>query len=94
MTDKYAVIGNPIAHSKSPIIHQAFARQTAQDMSYERVLAPLDGFEATVKDLIAQGYQGVNVTVPFKLLTALITIAPVLNGVNTFHVLFLSATYK
>lgn len=66
MTDKYAVIGNPIAHSKSPLIHQAFAKQTAQDMSYERVLAPLDGFEATVKDLIAQGYKGVNVTVPFK----------------------------
>ena len=66
MTDKYAVIGNPIAHSKSPLIHQAFARQTSQDMSYERILAPLDGFEATVKDLIAQGYQGVNVTVPFK----------------------------
>jgi len=66
MTDKYAVIGNPIAHSKSPIIHQAFAKQTAQDISYERILAPVDGFEAVVKDLIAQGYKGLNVTVPFK----------------------------
>lgn len=66
MTDKYAVIGNPIAHSKSPIIHQAFAKQTSQDISYERILAPLDGFEAVVKDLIAQGYKGLNVTVPFK----------------------------
>lgn len=66
MTDQYAVIGNPIAHSKSPLIHQAFAQQTAQDMSYERVLAPLDGFADTVKELIAQGYKGVNVTVPFK----------------------------
>ncbi len=66
MTDKYAVIGNPIAHSKSPLIHEAFARQTGQDISYERVLAPLDGFDATVKDLIANGYKGVNVTVPFK----------------------------
>ena len=66
MTDKYAVIGNPIAHSKSPLIHQAFARQTHQDISYERILAPLDGFAATVKELIAQGYKGVNVTVPFK----------------------------
>lgn len=66
MTDKYAVIGNPIAHSKSPMIHEAFAKQTQQDISYERILAPLDSFEATVKGLIAQGYKGANVTVPFK----------------------------
>ncbi len=66
MTDKYAVIGNPIAHSKSPLIHEAFAKQTRQDISYERVLAPLDGFEAVVFGLIKQGYKGVNVTVPFK----------------------------
>lgn len=66
MTDKYAVIGNPIAHSKSPLIHQAFAKQTAQDISYEQILAPLDGFEATINTLIGQGYKGVNVTVPFK----------------------------
>ncbi len=66
MTDKYAVIGNPISHSKSPLIHEAFAKQTQQDMSYEAVLAPLGGFALTVRDLIAQGYKGVNVTVPFK----------------------------
>jgi len=66
MTDKYAVIGNPIAHSKSPQIHQAFAKQTNQDISYEAVLAPLDGFDSTVCKLIKQGYKGVNVTVPFK----------------------------
>ena len=66
MIDKYAVIGNPIAHSKSPQIHAAFAKQTNQDMAYEAVLAPLDSFEATVHDLIKQGYRGVNVTVPFK----------------------------
>ncbi len=66
MTDKYAVIGNPIAHSKSPLIHAAFAKQTQQAMSYEAILAPLDGFAATVQALIEQGYQGVNVTVPFK----------------------------
>ena len=67
MTDKYAVIGNPIAHSKSPQIHAAFAKQTGQDVSYEAVLAPLNGFAETVKNLIAQGYKGANVTVPFKL---------------------------
>ncbi|PPD55660.1 MAG: shikimate dehydrogenase, partial [Methylotenera sp.] len=66
MTDKYAVIGNPIAHSKSPIIHKAFAEQTGEDISYEAILAPLDGFEVTIKSLIAQGYKGANVTVPFK----------------------------
>jgi shikimate dehydrogenase len=66
MTDKYAVIGNPISHSKSPLIHEAFAKQTGQDINYERILAPLDGFEATVRDLIAKGYKGANVTVPFK----------------------------
>ena len=66
MTDKYAVIGNPIAHSKSPQIHQAFAKQTNQDISYESVLAPLNGFETIVSELIKQGYKGANVTVPFK----------------------------
>ncbi|MDI1308705.1 MAG: shikimate dehydrogenase [Methylotenera sp.] len=64
--DRYAVVGNPIAHSKSPLIHEAFAKQTNQDISYEPILAPLDGFEATVRDLIASGYKGANVTVPFK----------------------------
>jgi shikimate dehydrogenase len=66
MTDKYAVIGNPIAHSKSPQIHAAFAKQTHQDMTYEAILAPLDGFAITVEQLMQAGYQGLNVTVPFK----------------------------
>jgi shikimate dehydrogenase len=67
MTDKYAVIGNPIAHSKSPQIHKMFAEQTGQDISYEAILAPLDGFAATVERLRNEGYKGCNVTVPFKL---------------------------
>jgi shikimate dehydrogenase len=67
MSDKYCVIGNPIAHSRSPEIHAAFAAQTGQDISYERCLAPLDGFVGTVRDLAAHGYKGANVTVPFKL---------------------------
>lgn len=67
MTDFYAVIGNPIAHSKSPIIHHAFAELARQDIQYERVLAPLDDFAGTVYGLIAQGFKGANVTVPFKL---------------------------
>ncbi len=66
MTDKYAVIGNPIAHSKSPFVHAEFARQTNQNISYEAILAPLDGFASTVNGLIEQGYKGINITVPFK----------------------------
>jgi shikimate dehydrogenase len=67
MTDKYCVIGNPIAHSRSPDIHAAYAAATGQDIAYERCLAPVDGFADTVKRLVAQGYRGANVTVPFKL---------------------------
>lgn len=67
MTDRYAVIGHPIAHSKSPMIHQAFALQTQQDIAYERILAPLDGFAQTLLDMRQAGFKGANVTVPFKL---------------------------
>jgi shikimate dehydrogenase len=66
MTDRYAVIGNPISHSRSPLIHGLFAGQTGQDMSYEAIEAPLDSFAATVQRLRAEGYLGCNVTVPFK----------------------------
>jgi len=65
--DKYAVIGNPIEHSKSPLIHHAFALQTGQDIEYSRVLAPLDGFAQTVYAMREAGFKGANVTVPFKL---------------------------
>ncbi len=67
MTDRYCVIGNPIAHSKSPQIHAQYAAQLGEDLHYEQCLAPLDGFTATVRRLIDEGYQGANVTVPFKL---------------------------
>ncbi len=66
MTDHYAVIGNPIAHSKSPQIHAMFAQQTGQDISYEAILAPLDGFAEVVGQLRKTGYKGCNITVPFK----------------------------
>jgi shikimate dehydrogenase len=66
MTDRYAVIGNPISHSKSPMIHKLFAEQTGQDISYEATEAPLDGFAATIERLRGEGYKGCNVTVPFK----------------------------
>ncbi len=65
--EKYAVVGNPIAHSKSPEIHALFAQQTRQAMTYERLEAPLDGFEEFALALRDAGYRGLNVTIPFKL---------------------------
>ena len=66
MTDRYAVIGHPVAHSKSPWIHGEFARQTHQDIEYLRIEAPLNGFEQTVDEFRAAGGRGANVTLPFK----------------------------
>ena len=65
--DQYCVFGNPIAHSKSPLIHAAFALQTGLAMVYERRLAPLDGFALAARTFAAEGGKGANVTVPFKL---------------------------
>jgi len=64
--DRYAVIGNPVAHSKSPEIHAAFARQTGQRMEYGRLLGSLDDFAGDVRAFVADGGRGLNVTVPFK----------------------------
>ena len=64
--DRYAVFGHPVQHSLSPQIHQAFAEQTGQRLSYTRLWAPLDGFEAVLRAFVAGGGRGANVTVPFK----------------------------
>lgn len=65
--DRYAVIGNPVAHSLSPRIHALFAAHCAQQLSYEKLLAPLDGFSGLVRRFQAEGGKGANVTLPFKL---------------------------
>ncbi|MDR5762443.1 shikimate dehydrogenase [Caballeronia sp. LZ035] len=70
MSDSYAVIGNPIGHTKSPLIHGLFAQETGQDMRYVAIEGPLEpaqAFADTVKDFIAAGGKGMNVTAPFKL---------------------------
>src|SRR5471032_2084626 len=66
MPDQYAVIGNPVAHSISPQIHAEFARQTGQDLTYERLLAPTGAFVETASAFRARVGCGLNVTLPFK----------------------------
>jgi shikimate dehydrogenase len=66
MPDRYAVIGNPVSHSKSPQIHAEFARQTGQDMIYVKLPVPIRSFRAELARFIAHGGRGLNVTVPFK----------------------------
>lgn len=66
MPDQYAVIGNPVAHSKSPLIHAAFARQTGHDLTYVALPAEAREFEAVVERFRGEGGRGLNVTLPFK----------------------------
>ena len=65
--DVYAVIGNPIAHSKSPLIHEIFAKQTQQAIHYGRIFSELDDFKKTTQEFFERGGKGLNVTIPFKL---------------------------
>ena len=64
--DRYAVIGNPVAHSLSPEIHHAFAKQTGERLRYEKLPAPADGFRETAESFFDAGGRGLNVTLPFK----------------------------
>jgi shikimate dehydrogenase len=65
--DVYAVIGNPIAHSKSPLIHEVFAKQTNQAIHYGRIFSELNDFKKTTQEFFERGGKGLNVTIPFKL---------------------------
>jgi shikimate dehydrogenase len=67
MTDRYALFGNPVRHSKSPVIYRTFAQQTGEDLAYDAIEAPIDGFEAALEQFRLEGGKGGNVTAPFKL---------------------------
>lgn len=64
--EMFAVFGNPIQHSKSPVIHKMFAEQTGVCLEYEKVLAPVEGFEQSLIGFFSQGGKGANITLPFK----------------------------
>jgi len=66
MLDQYAVIGNPISHSKSPIIHSLFAKQTSQILEYSALLGEEGQLQKAVKKFMQNNGKGMNVTVPFK----------------------------
>ncbi len=66
MSDRYAVVGNPVEHSLSPAIHSDFARQTGQDLEYTKIQTTEDEFEQTVEGFFAGGGRGLNITAPFK----------------------------
>lgn len=86
--DRYCVIGNPIEHSLSPQIHQEFAAQTGELLTYEKVKVVLTGFADFLKDFANSGGKGLNITVPFKVeafngATQLHELADIANAVNT-----------
>ena len=90
MTKQFAVIGNPIEHSRSPELHHAFAEKTGVDLHYSKLLAPLDGFEQAVQTFFTENGVGMNVTVPFKeqafaLCDALSERAKIAKSVNTLY---------
>lgn len=66
MTDQYAVMGNPISHSKSPFIHGLFAEETSQILDYQALKVHPDEFRKRLSDFFQQGGKGLNITVPLK----------------------------
>jgi len=89
--DRYCVVGNPIEHSLSPQIHQAFAAETGEVMTYEKVRVEQTGFADFLKDFVDSGGKGLNITVPFKVeafkaATQLNELAEIANAVNTLSI--------
>ncbi|MBP6083650.1 MAG: shikimate dehydrogenase [Providencia sp.] len=86
--EMFAVFGNPIEHSKSPLIHQMFAEQTGVSLEYQKILSPIDSFEQNVVNFFSQGGKGANITLPFKerayqLVSELTDRAQICGAVNT-----------
>ncbi len=71
--DRYAVVGHPVSHSRSPFIHERFARQTSQSMRYELIDATAAQFDEQVKRFFAEGGKGLNVTLPHKQSAAILS---------------------
>ena len=67
MSDKYAVVGNPIDHTKSPLIHLSFAKETGQTIDYAAIEAPVGGFNDVADEFRREGGLGLNITAPFKM---------------------------
>ncbi|HKK15092.1 MAG TPA: shikimate dehydrogenase, partial [Gammaproteobacteria bacterium] len=65
-TDNYCLAGNPVSHSKSPLIHAAFAKQTGQNMFFQIICVERNGFHAFLNDFRSRGGKGMNITLPFK----------------------------
>lgn len=89
--DRYCVVGNPIEHSLSPQIHQAFAAETGEVMTYEKVRVEQTGFADFLKDFVDSGGKGLNITVPFKVeafnaAKQLNELAEIANAVNTLSI--------
>ena len=89
MTERYVVIGNPVGHSLSPLIHRLFADQMHRTLEYEALLAPLDGFVRMLQDFFGGGGSGVNVTLPlFGTLASVAIVALILAGLPVYQICF------
>src|SRR3990172_4236493 len=64
---RYAVMGNPVAHSKPPVIHKQFAHQVGHNIEYTALWVDTDGFAEALEQFSAAGGKGVNISVPFKI---------------------------
>lgn len=89
--DLYAVMGNPIAHSQSPFIHHEFAKQTQQNIRYEKILVPVTELAQAINDFKARGGKGLNLTLPFKqeakqLVSELSEAAKLAGAINTLRI--------
>ena len=94
MTDRYAMFGNPLSHTKSPLIHMTFARDTGEDIDYGKIEAPLNAFGASVETFRAAGGRGINITAPFKLEAHQLSVMDVVRSVNESNLILPAGDVK